>query len=367
MKAVIVGGGIMGCSIALELAQAGLEVTVLERAIPGAEASTAAAGMLAPQLEAKAPGAMLELSMRSRALYPAWARQLESASGVEIGYLESGALQLAFTEHELHELDATVAWQQAASLRATLLSGDEVLALEPNVSGDVRGAAHFPDDHQVDPRRLMQALSTATAKAGVTFRTGYVRRVIDEAGAATGVDLDGEAVRADLTIVAAGSWSSLVPGAHLDPQHLKPARGQLLELKLRLPPTRHLLKAGSSYVVPRADGRVICGATVELVGYDKRVTAEGLATVLSQALRCCPALKAATFTEAWAGLRPSTADDLPLLGEGALKNLVIASGHHRNGILLAPITARLVTQLITGQRLSMSLSAFNPTRFGAVT
>lgn len=363
MKIVIIGGGVMGTAIAHELAGPGFEIVILERAIPGAEASTAAAGMLAPQLEAQAPGPMLELSMRSRGLYPAWARTLSAESGIDVAYLQSGALQLAYTEAQAHDLDALVAWQQAMGLRATLLAGPEVCALEPNVSPEVVAAAHFPDDHQVDPKKLMQALSAAVARKGITFRTGYARRLLEENGAVTGVDLDGESLHADLTIVAAGSWSSLLPGAAIDPKHLKPARGQMVELALRLPPVKHLLKSGLGYVVPRSDGHVICGTTVELAGYDKRVTAEGLATVLAQAMRACPMLKDATVIDSWAGLRPWTEDSLPLLGFGHLKNLVIASGHHRNGILLAPITAKLVGQLVRGERPSVDLTPFRPARF----
>jgi glycine oxidase len=278
-----------------------------------------------------------------------------------VAYLESGALQLGYSEAQAHELDATVAWQQAAGLRATLLSQAEVHALEPSATPELEAAAHFTDDHQVDPRKLMQAL--AAAKRGVTFKTGHVRGLLQSGGAVEGVDLDGEALRADLTIIAAGSWSSLSPGAAIDPKHLKPARGQMVELVLRLPPLKHMLKSGLGYVVPRADGHVICGTTVELVGFDKRVTAEGLATVLGQATRACPLLKDATVERFWAGLRPWTEDALPMLGPGSQRGLVIASGHYRNGILLAPITAKLVGQLVRGERTSVDLTPFRPQRF----
>lgn len=363
MKVLIVGGGVMGTSIACELASSGIEVTVLERSIPGAEASTAAAGMLAPQLEAQAPGPMLDLSLRSRGLYPAWVKALTADAGVEVGYLESGALQLAWTEAQAHGLEATVAWQQAAGLRATLLTGAEVRALEPNVSPEVEAAAHFPDDHQVDPRKLMQALSGAALRRGVKFRGGAVRELAVAGGRVTGVALEAEPLEAELTIVAAGAWTPLMPGVGVDPQHLKPARGQLVELSVAAPPLKHVLKAGLGYVVPRADGHVVCGTTVELVGFDKRVTAEGLSSVLTQAMRACPLLAGASMVSSWAGLRPWTADGLPLLGAGAKPGLVIASGHYRNGILLAPITAKVIGQLVRGERPAVDLKAFSPGRF----
>lgn len=364
MKAVVIGGGIMGTAIAHELAHHQVAVTVLERSVPGAEASTAAAGMLAPQLEASAPGPMLELCLRSRTLYPSWVEQLRLETGVDAAYLRSGALQLAFSEAEAHELDATVAWQQAFGLRGSLLSPHELRALEPGAASAAVAAAHFPDDHQVDPRRLMESLALAAKRRGVQFRSGTVRRLQLEHETVTGVELEDGVEHGDVIIVAAGAWTPLVQGAQIDPTHLRPARGQLIELAPATSPVRHILKSGRGYVVPRANERVICGTTVELVGYDKRVTTEGLAEVRAHATRLCPALREAPEVACWAGLRPWTDDGLPLLGPGARKGLLIASGHYRNGILLAPITARLVGQLVRGAPSSLELGPFAPARFG---
>jgi glycine oxidase len=363
MTVVVVGGGLIGTAIALELAAPGVEVIVLEKSIPGAEASSAAAGMLAPQLEASGPGPMLELSMRSRTLYPAWAARLETETELDVGYRDCGALQVAVTSAQAHALEATVAWQAASGLRATFLTGDEARALEPGLSPDAVAAAHFPDDHQVEPRKLMSALSAAARRRGIAFRRAAVRQLVASGARVVGVDLDDGRLAAELVIVAAGAWSSQVAGAGLDPAHLVPARGQLVELSLPAAPLRCVLKSGVGYVVPRSDGRVVCGTTVELVGFDKRVTAEGLRAVLDHALTLCPALGQATVTESWAGLRPWTADGLPLLGRGHLEGLLIASGHARNGVLLAPITARLIGQLARGERPAMDLSPFRPERF----
>lgn len=361
MNVVIIGGGIMGLSIALELQRHGLEVTVVERGVPGAEASSAAAGMLAPQLEAHGPGPMLELSLRSRGLYPAWARQLQETSGVDVAYLECGALELARDEAELTALEATLGWQRAVELRATMVDAQTLRALEPMVGPQFVGALHFPDEHQVEPARLMRALAVAATKAKVTFVTGHVRGLVKTGGRCTGVDVDGQPLGADVVVLAAGSWTALVDGAGVSAAAVKPAKGQMVELTCRAPPAHRLLKSATGYLVPRADGRVVVGSTMELVGFDKSVTADGIGGLLSMAKQVVPALGNAQVTHTWAGLRPWTTDALPLLGE-ATPGLVIASGHFRNGILLAPITAKLVGQLIRGDRLSMGVSAFAPDR-----
>jgi glycine oxidase len=360
---LIIGGGVMGCGIALRLAQAGLPVTVLERALPGAEASSAAAGILAPQMEADGPGPFLELCLRSRGLYPEFARELEALSGVRVDYLPCGLLDVAFTEDEVHHLEATVGWQRALGLRAELLSPAEARALEPSLAPGALAAAHFPDDHQVDNRLLVRALTMAAARVGVRFRTGYVRGLAEEGGRVVGVDLDGETLRADTVVLAAGAWSGLVQGARLDPRTVRPARGQMVLLQTRLPVLQRILHSPRGYLVPRTDGRVIAGSTMELVGFDKQVTAEGLARILGMALELCPALGGAPVQEVWAGFRPFTEDRLPILGPGPLPGLVLATGHFRNGILLTPITARLVSQLVLGERTAVDLRPFRFDRF----
>ncbi|HEX8705922.1 MAG TPA: glycine oxidase ThiO [Myxococcaceae bacterium] len=362
---IIVGGGVMGCGIALRLRQAGVNVTVLERSIPGAEASSAAAGILAPQFEAEGPGPFLELCLRSRALYAPLATELRELTGVDIAYLPCGVLKAAFSEGDVHHLEATATWQHALGLRVELLDGKQARELEPHLSPSALAALRFPDDHQVDNRLLVRALSMAVARVGATFRSGYVRGVIEENGRAVGVDLDGELLRADAVVIAAGSWSGLVQGAALDPRVVRPARGQMVQLQTRLPLTTHILTSEKGYLVPRTDGRLIAGSTMEFAGFDKQVTAEGLARILAMALELCPALGAAPITETWAGFRPYTEDRLPILGPGPLSGLFLATGHFRNGILLAPLTAKLVTQCLLGERPSVDLMPFRYDRFSA--
>lgn len=367
VDAVIVGAGVMGCGVALELARAGKSVTLLERSIPGAEASSAAGGILGPQMEGSGPGPFLDLCLRSRAMYPSFANDVEQLSGVGVGYLPSGVLRVALSTPEAQALDATVAWQRAVGLRAELLDGAQARELEPQLSKEAVAAAHFPDDHQVDSRLLTRALQMAAARAGAVFRSGYVRSVTSSGGRATGVDLDGEVLEAKSVVVAAGSWSGLVQGAQVDPRVLRPMRGQMVQLQTRLPLFTRILAGGRGYLVPRADGRILAGSTMELVGYEKQATAGGLHQILSNAIALCPALAEAPVQEVWAGLRPYTEDHLPILGQGPLEGLFLATGHFRNGILLLPITARVVAQLVLGERPSVDLKPFRYDRFRAPT
>jgi glycine oxidase len=361
--AIVVGGGVMGCGVGLRLAQAGVKVTVLERSIPGAEASSAAGGILGPQMESEGPGPFLDLCLRSRGLYPAFAQEVEALAGMAVGYRPCGVLQLAMTEGAAQRLDATVAWQRAVGLRAELLAGAQARELEPELSKEAVAAAHFPDDHQVDNRLLTRALQMAAARAGVTFRSGYVRGVAAEGRRAVGVDLDGEVQPAGVVIVAAGSWSGLVQGSQIDPRVLRPARGQMLQLQTRLPVLNRIIASDQGYLIPRADGRIVAGSTMELVGFEKRATAGGLQKILANAISLCPALAQAEVQEFWAGLRPYTEDHLPILGHGPLEGLYLATGHFRNGILLLPITARVIAQLVLGQPPSVDLRPFRHDRF----
>lgn len=364
MRVAIIGGGIMGCSVGWRLAQGGAEVHVVERAVPGAEASSAAAGMLAPQMESAKPGPHLDLGLRSRGLYPAFAEELKAATGVDVQYERSGVLKVAFDEAGAQELAARVAWQQAVGLRAELLDGAGARALEPTVSDRAVAGAHFPDDHQVDNRVLVRALTMAAARAGVRFRSGVVRGVIEKAGRAVGVDVEGDSLEADAVVVAAGSWSGLVPGAGVSPSQVKPARGQMLQLQLRVPLFRSILSSERGYLVPRRDGRVVAGSTLEFRGFDKAVTAEGLRRILEMALELCPALAEAPVESHWAGLRPWTGDHAPLLGPSTLPGLYVATGHFRNGILLAPVTARVLADLLLGRPTpaGLDLRPFVPAR-----
>jgi glycine oxidase len=364
----VIGGGIMGCAVALRLAQRGIGVTVIERGIPGAEASSAAAGILGPQMEAEGPGPLLELGLRSRALYPALAAELRDLTGIDVGYDRSGVLMVAFDEGGEAALSARRAWQLARGLRVDSLSGDAVRAREPALGPAVRAALTFTDDAQVVARELVRAFSQAAAVAGVRFLTGrYVRRVVVEEGAAVGVELDGEKLAAGTVVVAAGSWSGLVEGAGVPAAVVRPARGQLVAIETRPPLFRHVVAAPGGYLVPRRDGTVIAGSTVEMVGFRKEVTVGGLAAILGLARTIFPALAEAPVVATWSNFRPFTEDHLPVLGATAVRGLVLATGHFRNGILLAPITAQAIAELVATGKAPFDLSPFAVERFALRT
>ncbi|MFO0599467.1 MAG: glycine oxidase ThiO [Myxococcaceae bacterium] len=361
MKVVIVGGGIIGLSIARELKKTapGTEVVVIERATPGDEASMAAGGILGPQFESEKPGPFLDFATASRAMWPKFAAEVQQESGLDVAYLSCGALQLAFTDDEVHALDAKVSWQQAVHLRATLLGAAELAAKEPQLSKAALAAAEFPDDHQLDPRLFLPALHRAATKAGVSVERATARALITEGGKVKAVELEGGSiVRGDLVVLAAGAWSGQLAAALIPaPARLEPRRGQMLELKVAAPPTQRLIKSSGGYVISRADGHVVVGSTMEDVGFDKSVTPAGLKKLLDAAMLMVPSLATASLTRTWAGLRPWTDDQLPWLGEGPA-GLVLATGHFRNGILLAPITARVVGQLVRGERPTHDLRPF---------
>ena len=361
----IVGGGIMGCAVALRLAQRGLRVTVIERGIPGAEASSAAAGILGPQMEADGPGPLLDLALRSRALYPALAAELHDATGIDVGYTKSGVLAVALSDADEVELTARRIWQVARGLRVESLTGAAARELEPALTTEVRSALRFVDDGQVSAREVARAFSQAAAAAGARFLQGrYVRRVVVSGGAATGVELDGEILPAGVVVVAAGSWSALVDGGGVPAQVVRPARGQMVSIETRPPLFRHVVSVhGHGYLVPRRDGTVLAGSTVEMAGFRKEVTVGGLAQILSLARTLVPALGEAPVTATWSNFRPYTEDHLPVLGHTPIKGLVLATGHYRTGILLAPITAWSIAELIASGQSSVDLTPFSVTRF----
>lgn len=387
---VVLGGGVIGLSVARELGRRGARVVLLEReATAGAEASWAAAGMLAPQVEADAADAFFAFAAASRDAYPNFARELESESGINIELDLTGTLYLAFNAEDEEECARRYDWQTRAGLQVERLTASEVRALEPQVSARVRSALRFPLDGQVENRRLAVALVRACEGRGVRVITETeVTSIKVEDGRATGVETSRGTVRAaGAIVVACGAWSSLLPllrrgnvssnqrGLQRDEQRgsdaacprIEPVRGQMLCFAPRTPPlVRHVVYSPRGYIVPRRDGRLLAGTTTEHAGFDKSLTVAGRQTITTYAREIAPAVDELSLTDAWAGLRPHAADDWPVIGACGddAPNLFYATGHYRNGILLAPQTGALVAEMIL-ERGSVPdmLKPFTPERF----
>lgn len=364
----IIGGGVIGCSIAWRLAQAGQRVVVIERGAIGQEASWAAGGMLAPLAEADHTDDFFHLCVASRALYAEFANELRSASGIDIEYRTEGTLYLALTDEDEEELEHRWQWQHAAGLNVKKLNADCVRKLEPLVTDKLRWALKFPDDHQVDNRRLVKALELAARKAGVVFQSHTEALSVEIADArVTGVLTSRERLAVGTVILAAGSWSTTIPlqAGRLSPlAKVKPVRGQMVAFEMPEPPLQHVIYARDVYLIPRLSGYVIAGSTTEDTGYDKRNTAGGIASIIQRACALAPALAAQPLVETWAGLRPKAGDDWPVLGaDGEVQGLIYTTGHYRNGILLTPITAKAVSELVLGGVASVDLAPFSPQRF----
>lgn len=337
MRAIIIGAGVIGCTSAIELAKRNVvsEILLLERAVPGAEASSAAAGILAAEIESKHLSQEEKSTfLNARDSYGRWARELRESSGVDIGHRICGALEVA---HSDVEWEALV--EASKGPQVEMLEPARVYALEPSVCRTIAGALWFPNEAQVDPVELLRALETTIHRAyadRITIRSGTVVSSLrrSEAGRCVGVELDnGEIVSADVVILAAGSWSSLIPGVTREICDVRPMRGQLVMLDQRPAELATILFSRGGYVVPRGDGRIICGSTMEDVGHRRESTAGGIHSILSLSLEVAPSLAAAPLIRTWCNFRPFA--PRPYVGESVVPGLVLATGHHRNGILLA--------------------------------
>lgn len=366
MDAAVIGGGVAGLAVARELAGRGLRVALVERGRLGAEASHAAGGMLAPQSEADGDDVFFRLQCASRDLYPAFAEALREETGLDVELDRTGTLYVGFDAHDEAELERRYAWQARAGLAVERLTGEEARELEPELSGRVRLALRFPRDWQVENRRLLAALASSVEARGVRVITETeVTGVRVERGHVRGVETSRGFVAAGAVVLAAGAWSSLVIPASTRRPAVEPVRGQMLCFEARPPLCTHVIYSPRGYLVPRRDGRLLAGSTTEHAGFEKHVTAEGLRAMSEHALEMAPKVGRLPFVEAWAGLRPRAADSWPLLGEDEeTRGLFYATAHYRNGILLAPLTAQLIADLLAGDtRAPHALEAFSPARF----
>jgi glycine oxidase len=325
--------------------------------------------MLSPQVGAQGPGPFFDLSMRSRKLYPEWAQRIHEISGIDPQYQDKGTLSVKFSQSEQAAIDNWSRWQTDAGLRIEQLSVEDLRTLEPSVSELATGAVRVPGDHQVDNRLLMDALGVAIRRTGVEVLEGQCVESLDLKGRrAAGVIREGEAMKSGVVILAAGSWSgSLFKSAGLEVPVL-PARGQMLAVEAERPLISHVIHHGHCYLVPRRNGRIVIGSTVEYTGFHKAVTAGGLHELLQAATTLVPSIRDLEIAETWCGLRPDTPDHLPVLGPSEVDNVYIATGHFRNGILLAPVTAELLSKcIVDGGSMPPEVSAFSPARFSSAS
>jgi glycine oxidase len=361
--AVIAGGGVIGASIALELAGAGLHVALFDANQPGKEASWASAGMISPAPENLGSIPFMPISLASVALYPEFIRKVEELSGIDVGYRQDGAIDALLDGNVEEELSTVIALQHGVGLRAEALNAQQAREMEPALSEAIEAAIFRPDEASLDNRAFTEAVLKAAQRIGVKIFAGNGAKAIwKENGRCKGLILQNGQVEAKSTIIAAGCFSAQIEGvAAYAP--VFPAKGQMIALRCETVEIRRVLWLEHTYLVPRNDGRIIAGSTIERTGFDRNVTAGGIKKILSEVLQLAPGLEKAQIEETWAGLRPDSPDHLPILGPTDLDGLLIATGHFRSGILLAPITARLMREWICSQTVSVDWERFSPLRF----
>jgi len=367
--AIIVGAGVIGLGVAWRLAQSGARVTVFDRSAAGSGASHAAAGMLAICAEAE-PGEqdLVALGRLSQSLWPTFAADLEAASGFAVDRRAEGTLVVAMNAGEAARIHHHLTFQKSLALPVEWISAQEARQREPHLTPGIVGAVWSPEDHQVDNRKLAAALKIAASKAGAIIREHQpVRRIVVEHDRAVGVALDDRvAICADVVVLAAGAWSRGIEGLPTDLRPpVRPVKGQMLALQMDplAPLVTRVLRAHNVYLVPRNDGRLIVGATAEEKGFDATLTAGGVLALLDAAWRLVPSLEELPIADMWVGHRPGSRDDAPILGPGPVEGLVYATGHHRNGILLTPVTADMIARLVLDGVADPRMAAFSLDRF----
>jgi glycine oxidase len=366
--AIVVGGGVIGLAAAWRAAQRGARVCVLEAERPAAGATGVAAGMLAPAGEASwGEEALLSLNLESLRRWPGFADELEGASEIDIGFARRGALHVALDRDEAESLRRRYELHRELGLDSDWLTGGPCRKLEPGLATGVRGGAHVPGEASVDPRRVVAALLDALNRYGVAVHTGAQ---VTSAERTDGVwrlgTADGRAFAAGSVVLAAGCWSGQLDWISPEARPpVRPVKGEILSLRgpAAQPVCERIVAGDRVYMVPRADGRLIIGATVEERGFDTTVTAGGVHELLREAYRVIPEIAELELAETTAGLRPGSPDNAPLIGASATEGLLIATGHFRNGVLQAPLTADCIADLLAGKRPSVDLTPFSPQRF----
>jgi glycine oxidase len=361
--AIVAGGGLIGSAIAFELARHDLHVALFDSQKPGREASWASAGILSPAPESPAMISMVPLGKASLVMYPEFIAQVEELSGIETGYRARGTVEALFSRHAREELNTIVALHRGLGLQAEAISAKEARELEPALSAELEAAVLRPDEASVDNRLLSESLLEGAKRSAVEIHDGApVQAIWQDGSKCRGAVVNGERISAKHTIIAAGTFSAQIRGVEAFAP-VRPAKGQMISLRCEAAQIERVLWSERIYLVPRNDGRILCGATVEHVGFDKTVTAGGVHANLDAAIELAPVLAGARIEEQWAGLRPDSPDHLPILGPTDVEGLIIATGHFRSGVLLTPVTAKLIGELVLQKTPSVDWEQFSPLRF----
>jgi len=363
---IIVGGGVIGCAIAYYLTDAGVQVTIVERGEVGGEASGASAGILAPLELTMGQGPLLDLCLDSMPLHPSLADTLREQTGIDVEYLRSGILRVAFSDEDAADMRALVERQPLGG-EMEWVDAEALRPLEPRLAA-ARGGVYSPHLHQLDAHRLTQALAQAAVARGATLHQGVtVRGFVTNGSRVSGVRTNDGRMTAGHVILAAGSWTAALGRRLGVALPVRPMRGQMLAFPNFSSPLRHILfDQDGSYLAPKANGFLFAGSTVEDVGFRKNTTVKGLAGLRRMAATLVPSLTYAEVASDWAGLRPGSPDGLPIIGPvPGWEGLGVASGHFRKGVLLAPITGQLMAQWLTQGKSEISLEPFSPARFAA--
>ena len=368
-KVAIIGGGVCGLGIGWRLAQSGCEVHIFDRGYSGRAASWAAAGMLAARAEAK-PGEekLLALNIKAQEIWPKFTKEIEVISEINIGYRDEGTLIVAPTRDDVEQLKFTYNYQRSRGLDVEWLNAGQVRRREPYLAPGICGGVFSPSDHQVDNRMLALALSAAFLKSGGRLYEGTnVEGLKIATSRVEGIWIAGELVSAEIVVIAAGAWSRDIKGLPEEMRPpVRPLKGQMMAVRMdpKIPILRHVLWAPDGiYLVPRNDGRLIIGATVEEKGFNADLTAGGILHLLRESWEVLPGIDELPIDETWVGFRPTSRDDAPIFGPAGIEGLVYATGHHRNGILLTPLTAQVISHYILTGDLSDEIKHFGADRF----
>ena len=372
-RVIIVGGGVIGLAIGWRLAQAGRDVTILERDQAGRGASWASAGMLTPLAEVRfEEEELLKLGLHALETFPTFIAELESDTGLEVDYREDGVLMVGITQDDVSYLRFRYDYQNDLGLPVEWLTGREARNCEPMLSGRVSAAVWCPGDHQIDNRKLIVALEAAFRKHGGVLKEQTLVVGVEIRGSKVlGVRVKGELLQSDIVVLAAGSWSGRIPGLPEDAcPPVRPVKGQILRMQMNEGWTLHRIvwytrteSSTLAYLAPKGDGTLVLGATSEEMGFDTKLTAGGIFELLRAGSEAVPGIYDLPIIESGAGLRPGSRDDGPILGKTPIEGLLVATGHFRKGILLAPITANTITELVMTGETPEVIRSFGMDRF----